>query len=207
MLLKTRCFIFYNRCSKWCPSCSAHIRIRLLTLSWTLAAKFESLMRWNAFVILSLISSRVVGYCSRTICLTVPHRKKSGDVKSGDLAGQFTGPPLPIQLSSNCCCSSSLASCWNHISVVNKFIIMCFFTICDQEEYPLIILLNYSSKNVYTWVRLSVLKKKTDRSLDPRALRPTHLDSKCFGSSSAASNEDLQPPNNAYCDGLPGHYF
>lgn len=78
---------------------------------------------------------------------------------------------------------------------------------CDQEEYPPIILLNYSSKNVYTWVRLSVLKKKTDRSLDPRALRPTHLDSKCFGSSSAASNEDLQPPNNAYCDGLPGHYF
>jgi hypothetical protein len=53
----------------------------------------------------------------------VPPKKKSGGVRSGELAGQRMGPPLPIQFSPNWSVNSSRAvrlkcggalSCWNH---------------------------------------------------------------------------------------------
>ncbi|GFV68229.1 hypothetical protein TNCV_1875111 [Trichonephila clavipes] len=93
-----------------------------------------------------------VGLCKQ-ISPYGPQRKKSRQDKSGERAGQFTGPPHPIHLPgyavSNALRTSALkcagaSSCWKHIRAF-----MLAGTLCSRALQPYIQLAPYSYILVY----------------------------------------------------------
>ena len=90
----------YRRCSKCVPCTWLHFLHRRAIACRTLANVLGLCLIWsNAVNIRSISSCLVLTGLTYTTLFTCLQRIKSRGVRSGDLGGHATGPPLPIHFS------------------------------------------------------------------------------------------------------------